>query len=157
VSAPIEDAAAILRRLGPPEALVAAARRGHLPPHIRLPALVPPPPLPARVPATISGGAPEYAAVGLLTAGAFVLPVAGPLAGLLLATSSPHWTTAEKATAWILSTGAAAGGAMLTLFVAALSHQGGAALLLIYLIVCAGSVLAGAQLLSHLRKRGQAG
>ena len=89
-ASPIEDPAEIVRRLGPPEALVAAVRRGHLPPHIRLPALVPPPP-----PAATGGGAAEYTAIGLITAGAFVLPGVGPVAGMLMASASPHWTPAE--------------------------------------------------------------
>ncbi|HET6483251.1 MAG TPA: hypothetical protein VFG35_24865, partial [Actinoplanes sp.] len=100
---PLEDAAEIVRRLGPPEALVAAARRGHLPPHIRLPALVPPPP-----PAATGGGAAEYTAVGLMTAGAFVLPGIAPVAGMLMASASPHWSPAEKATGWFLVIGSGA-------------------------------------------------
>src|ERR1700712_3041985 len=46
-SDPLSDPAQIVGRLGPPEALVAAARRGHLPPHLRLPAVPAPPPVPA--------------------------------------------------------------------------------------------------------------
>lgn len=109
---PLEDPAAILRRLGPPEALVDAARRGHVPPHIRLPALIPPPP---PVLPRAAGGAPEYTAIGLLTVGSFVLPVVSPVAGMLLVTSSPHWTPAEKVTGWILTAGSAAAGVVLTL------------------------------------------
>jgi hypothetical protein len=149
-----EQPVAILSRLGPPEALVDAARRGHLPPHIRLPALVPPP---APVRSSPSGGAPEYAAIGLLTVGAFVLPVAGPVAGMLLATSSPHWSTSEKATGWLLTAGSAAAGAVLTMLFAALPVHSDLAVILIYLTLCAGSVVAGTRLLKYLRGRGQAG
>lgn len=146
----LEDPAAILRRLGPPEALVDAARRGHVPPHIRLPALVPPP---APVLPPVTGGAPEYTAIGLLTVGTFVLPVVSPVAGMLLVTSSPHWTPAEKVTGWILTAGSAAAGVVLTLFFATLPFDSGAAVLLIYMAMCAGSLVAGVQLLSYLRNR----
>ena len=144
---------AVLSRLGPPEALVDAARRGHVPPHIRLPALLPPP-RPVLPPA---GGAPEYTAIGLLTAGAFVLPVVSPVAGMLLVTASPHWSTAEKATGWLLIAGSGAAGVVLTLFIAALPFHSGLAVILIYVTMCAGSLVAGAQLMAHLRNRGQAG
>src|SRR3954447_16824518 len=42
-AAPLEDAGAIVQRLGPPESRVDAAGRGQVPAHIRLPALIPPP------------------------------------------------------------------------------------------------------------------
>jgi hypothetical protein len=147
---PLDDAAEIIRRLGPPEALVAAARRGNLPPHLRLPALVPPPPAPARRPVTDAGGV-EYTAVGLLTVGAFVLPGVAPVAGLLLATGSPRWTPAQKAFAWMVTAGAGAAAAMLTLFMATAMYAGESALVLFYLISCAGSVLGGSRLFNDLR------
>jgi hypothetical protein len=147
----LEDPAAILRRLGPPEALVDAARRGHVPPHIRLPALIPPP---APVLPRTVGGAPEYTAIGLLTVGSFVLPVVSPVAGILLVTSSPHWTAAEKVTGWILTGGSAAAGVVLTLFFATLPLHSGFAVLLIYLAMCVASTAAGVQLLGYLRSRG---
>lgn len=148
--APLDDPAEILRRLGPPESLVAAARRGTLPPHLRLPALFPPPSAPpARV--TEAGGV-EYAAVGLLTVGAVVLPGISPLAGLLLMTGSPGWTPAQKAVAWILALGAGAAAAVLgfLLLVAGITSE--AALLFLYLVVTVGSAVAGASLYQSLRR-----
>lgn len=153
VAAPGDDASSVLLRLGPPEALVDACRRGHLPPHLRLPALVAPP----RPVLHAAGGAAEYTAIGLLTVGAFVLPVVSPVAGMLMVTASPHWSLPEKSVAWTLTAGSAAAGVLLTLFLAALSLDGRSAIVLLYLAACAGSVVAGAQLLGHLRRRGQAG
>ncbi len=146
---PLDDAAEIIRRLGPPESLVAAARRGQLPPHLRLPALIPPP-APARRPMTDAGGV-EYTAVGLLTVGAFVLPGVAPLAGLLLATGSPRWTPAQKATAWLLTAGSGAVAAVFAVFVGTALYAGEAALVLLYLAACVGSVAAGVRLLNDLR------
>ncbi|WP_433359744.1 HAAS signaling domain-containing protein [Actinoplanes sp. CA-142083] len=151
-SSPLDDAAAIVQRLGPPEALVDAVRRGQLPPHVRLPALVPPPPPPSRLPAQ-QGGVAEYTAVGMLTAGAFFLPVVSPVAGMLLASASPHFTPADKAVGWTLTAGSAAMGAVLTLFFATLPFHTGAALLLIYLAMCTGAFAAGMTLLNSLRRR----
>lgn len=147
---PLDDAAEIIRRLGPPESLVAAARRGQLPPHLRLPALVPPPPAPARRGPVEAGGV-EYTAVGLLTVGAFVLPGISPVAGLLLATGSSRWTPAQKAAAWMVTIGSGAAGLMLGLFLAAGMYASGAAVVLAYLIACAGSVYAGRRLFEDLR------
>jgi len=143
--ATIDDPAQIVRRLGPPEALVAAIRRGQIPPHVRLPALIPQPR------AAEAGGA-EYTAIGLLTAGGFVLPLIGPVAGMLLVTGSPHWTAAQKATGWILTAGSGAAGFVLALLCAILGYAGGPAVLLIYLAMCAGSLLAGTILLNTLRR-----
>jgi hypothetical protein len=148
---PVEDASAIVRRLGPPEALVEAARRGHVPPHIRLPALVPPPPLPAPVAPAGPGGALEYTTLGLLTAGAVILPVVGPTAGMLLATGSTHWTPVLKVAGWILTAGSAAAGMILVLLCAAVGAGGGAALLIGYLAVCVGPLMAAAMLFSGRR------
>jgi hypothetical protein len=157
-AAPLEDAAAIVQRLGPPEALVDSVRRGKLPPHVRLPALVPPPmptyaPMPS-APGPQRGGVAEYTAVGMLTAGAFFLPVVSPVAGMLLASASPHFTPADKAVGWTLTAGSAAMGAVLTLFFATLPFHTGAALLLIYLAMCTGAFAAGMVLLNSLRRRG---
>lgn len=154
-AAPLEDAAAIVQRLGPPEALVDAVRRGKLPPHVRLPALVPPP-MPAYAPMSPGaqrGGVAEYTAVGMLTAGAFFLPVVSPVAGMLLASASPHFTPADKAVGWTLTAGSAAMGAVLTLFFATLPFHTEAALLLIYLAMCTGAFAAGMVLLNSLRRR----
>lgn len=158
-SDPLDDAAAIVRRLGPPEAIVAAARRGQVPPHIRLPALIPPPlpPRPVALPRITAGGAAEYTAVGMLTAGAFVLPVVSPVAGMLLASASPHWTPAEKVIGWTLTAGSAAAGVVLTMFFAVLPYRADAALLLVYLAMCGGSLVAGLTLLNALRERGRQG
>ncbi len=149
-ASPIEDPAEIVRRLGPPEALAAAARRGHVPAHIRLPALVPPPPA---VAATTAGGAAEYTAVGLMTAGAFVLPGLAPVAGMLMASASPHWTPAEKATGWILTVGSGAAGLAVAFFLAVVGSGSAAPLLICYLAVVAGSLLAGMRMLDALRRR----
>ena len=146
-SAPIEDAAEIIRRLGPPEALVAAVRRGHLPPHIRMPALIPPP-----SPAATGGGAAEFTAIGLLTAGAFVLPGAAPVAGMLMVSASPHWSAADKASAWFLTIGSGAAAFAAGLFFLAAGTAGAAALLFCYLVAVAGSVIAGKRLLDGLRR-----
>src|SRR5689334_21493210 len=139
-AAPLEDAAAIVQRLGPPESLVEAARRGQIPAHIRLPALIPPP-APAPVAPAYqgqAGGAAEYFAVGMLTAGALFLPVVSPVGGILLASASPHFTAAEKATGWTLTAGSAAAWVFLTLFFASMPFHTGAAFLLIYFALTAG-------------------
>ena len=149
-ASPLEDPAEIVRRLGPPEALVAAARRGKVPAHIRLPALIPPPPPPA---ATGSGGAAEYTAVGLMTAGAFVLPVAGPFAGMLMASASPRWTAAEKATGWFLTLGSGTAALAAAFFFVVSGTAGGAALLFCYMIVVGGGLFAGMRMLDTLRRR----
>ena len=153
-AAPLEDAAAIVQRLGPPESLVEAARRGQMPAHIRLPALIPPPPPP--VAPLFRGqvaGVAEYFAVGMLTAGALFLPVVSPVGGMLLASASPHFTAAEKATGWMLTAGSAAAGVFLTLFFMVLPEHSGAAVLLIYFALTAGAFAAGLTLLNALRRR----
>ena len=154
-AAPLEDAAAIVQRLGPPESLVDAARRGQIPAHIRLLALIPPlapAPLAPLGPGQ-AGGVAEYFAVGMLTAGALFLPVISPVAGMLLASASPHFTAAEKATGWTLTAGSAAAGVFLTMFFVALPFHTDAALLLIYFALTAGSFAAGMTLLNALRRR----
>ena len=156
-AAPLEDAAAIVQRLGPPESLVEAARRGQMPAHIRLPALIPPPPPPPVAPMFRGqvAGAAEYFAVGMLTAGALFLPVVSPVGGMLLASASPHFTAAEKATGWTLTAGSAAAGVFLTLFFVAARFDGGggATLLLIYFVLTSGAFAAGLTLLNALRRR----
>jgi hypothetical protein len=140
-SDPIADPEQIVGRLGPPEALVAAARRGHLPPHLRRPAL--PQPLPA--PAASDVGPSEYIALALLTGGAVIVPVAGPVAGMLLASGSPRWTPAQKATAWVLTAGSAGLAAVLLMF-AAVSGLTEIALFLAFAVMVAGPVTAGVSL-----------
>jgi hypothetical protein len=151
-AAPLEDPADVIRRLGPPEALVAACRRGRMPLHLRLPALLPPP---AAVPvrSVHAGGPAEYTAIGLLTAGAVVLPGIAPLAGILLATGSPHWTAPQKAAAWAVSIGSGAAGLMMALFFAAAAGISAEfALFVIYVVMTGGSLLAGKNLLDNLRR-----
>ncbi|MCU7722706.1 hypothetical protein ODJ79_03165 [Actinoplanes sp. KI2] len=154
-AAPLEDAAAIVQRLGPPESLVEAARRGQMPAHIRLPALIPPPPPPPLAPLVRghAAGVAEYFAVGMLTAGALFVPVVSPVGGMLLASASPHFTAAEKATGWTLTAGSAAAGVFLTLFFASMPFHTDAALLLVYFVLTAGSFAAGMLLLNALRRR----
>jgi hypothetical protein len=152
---PLDDAAEIVRRLGPPEALVAAARRGAIPPHLRLPALIPPPP-PApmsRPRAHGEAGGVEYTALGLLTVGGLVLPVISPLAGLLLVTGSPHWSPAQKAAAWMVTAGAGAAAAALVVFFAAAGVTSDLVIVIIYMALCAGSMIAGVGLYTALRPR----
>src|SRR4051812_22544525 len=147
-----DDPAEVIRRLGPPESLAAAARRGQLPPHVRLPALVPPAPAPVAVPPSTAGGA-EYTAIALLTAGAVVLPVVSPVAGMLLVTGSPQWTPAQKAAGWLLTAGSAAGAFALVVFLAMLPIRfGGFELLLLWLVTCAGPLVAGANLVNALHR-----
>jgi hypothetical protein len=146
----IDEPAEVLRRLGPPEDLVAAAGRGRIPPHIRLPALIEPPPA-APVPASAAAG-PEYTAVGLLTVGSFVLPVVSPVAGMLLVTGSAQWTPAQKSAGWLLTAGSGAGGLLLALLFATAGHVDGMAVLLVYLTFCAGSTIAGIRLHNQVRR-----
>jgi hypothetical protein len=147
-SVPLTDPEQVLWRLGPPQALVAAARRGQLPYHLRRPALVGPP----ATPAAAGAGASEYAALALLTGGAFLLPVVGPFAGLLLASGSSHWTPAQKGTAWILSAGST-GSALILMLIGAFAHDQSVALLLAFLALVAGPVVAGVSLVAGLRDR----
>jgi len=148
VADPLEDPRHILHRLGPPEALAAAARRGRMPAHLRRP--VAPAPLPP-----VSGpssGAVEYAGIALITAGSVVLPVICPLAGLLLISGSPRWSPAQKTAAWVL-----AGLPVLLSFVmmlAVIAVGGGAeALLLAYLFMVGGAIISGLSLLPGLAAR----
>jgi HAAS domain-containing protein len=145
----IDDPGEIVRRLGPPEDLVAAAGRGRIPAHVRLPALLEPPTA-VLAPVAAPGGL-AYTAVGLLTVGSFVLPLVSPVAGMLLVTGSPQWTPAEKSAAWLLTAGSAAGSLLLTLFFAASGHADGMAVFLVYLVACAGSTIAGVRLHNQLR------
>jgi hypothetical protein len=151
---PLEEPAELLRRLGPPEDLVAACRRGRMPPHLRLPALIAPPVPVARA---ARGGGAELTAVGLLIAGALVLPGVGPVAGMLLATGSPHWTNGQKAVGWTLTTGSAVVGLLLALLFGAAGGGAGAAVFALYLTTSVGSVAAGVHMLNNLRRPGPAG
>jgi hypothetical protein len=150
VADPVEDPRLILQRLGPPESLVAATRRGRMPAHLRRPAA--PAPLPPP-PAAASSGTLEYAAIALLTAGSVVLPVISPLAGLLLMSGSPRWSPAQKTAAWVLAALPALLGFVMVLAMAFLGGDGGGALVLAYLVMVAGAVIAGLTLLPGLAAR----
>jgi hypothetical protein len=84
----------VLERLGPPEEIVAAEAdidrpAGWMPPH-------------THPPERRSGwGLFEVGAILLLTVGAFVLPVVGPLIGLVFVWLSGEWTTRQK---WLATT-----------------------------------------------------
>jgi uncharacterized membrane protein len=142
-----DDPAQVISRLGPPEQLAAAVRHGGTPTHLRLP--TPHPAMPP-VPARSAGTGSDHAAVALMVAGGFVLPVVGPAAGMLIATGSASWTPAQKVAGWVLISGAAAGALLTALVVAGFS--GGLGLLVLYLGACAGSVVAGLTLLAGLRR-----
>jgi hypothetical protein len=131
----------VVGRLGPPEALVAAVHRGAVPPHLRRPVAVEP------VADPVSPS--EYTAVALLTVGAIAVPVAGPLAGLLIATGSPRWTTAQKAAAWVLCCGSVAS-SMLFLLIAAGSNDRAIPLVMTFIALVAGPIVAGLSLLPAL-------
>ncbi|TWG24712.1 HAAS signaling domain-containing protein [Actinoplanes teichomyceticus] len=145
--APDGDPSPVLARLGPPEQLAEATRRGFLPLHLRLPAPPPAPATPARV--SVVGGA-ESVAIALLTAGTFLMPVVSPAAGMLIATGSSRWTSGQKAAGWMLTSGSAAAAVLTVLALAGLGAGAGAILLLAYLAACAGSVIAGLVLLAGI-------
>ncbi len=147
---PIADPGQIVGRLGPPEALVAAVRRGRMPTHLRLPA----PPAPRPRPRAAAGSGPaDPTAVALLMAGPFVLPLISPLAGMVMVSASPRWTVAHKAGAWVLTLGSILGAVILAALVAAFTYDSGAGVLVAYLVMVAGSVIAGASLLPGLAGR----
>ena len=80
----------VLERLGPPEEIVAAETGGDR---------GAPAPMPQVVVVERSGwGATELAAVLFLTVGAILLPIIGPIIGLVLTWASSQWTTGQK---WI--------------------------------------------------------
>ncbi len=151
---PIADPEQIVGRLGPPEALVAAVRRGRMPTHLRLP--VPPPPRPA--PRVTEGAGPaDPTAVALLMAGPFVLPLISPLAGMVMVSASPRWSFANKVGAWVLALGSVLGAVILAALTAAFTYDSGLGVLVAYLVMAAGSTLAGATLLPGLASRRPAG
>ncbi|BCJ56265.1 hypothetical protein Asp14428_77400 [Actinoplanes sp. NBRC 14428] len=146
---PVPDHAQILHRLGPPEALAAAARRGRVPAHLRRPSREPVAPMPAP-PQPSAGG--EYAGIALLSAGSVMLPVIGPFAGMLLVSGSARWSTAQKTAAWVLS-----GGPVLLAFVlvvlSAMVGGGAESLMVGYLMMVAGGFVAALSLLPGLTAR----
>ena len=87
----------VLDRLGDPADIVAAETDG-------VPRLAGAAPLQVVVQPGSPWGGLEVAAVLLLTVGLFVVPVVGPLVGIVLAWLSPRWTRREKvvASVWTL-------------------------------------------------------
>jgi len=147
-SDPQADPSPVLHRLGPPEQLAAAARRGRVPAHLRRPA----PMITAAAPAHAPSSGTEYAGVALLSVGTVVLPVIAPLAGLLLVTGSPRWSAGHKTAAWVLAAGPVALG--FALVMAAVVFGGGPeALVMAYLMMIAGAFVAGMSLLPGLSAR----
>lgn len=102
-----------VERLGAPEDIVAAEG---VP--VAGPAGTPGTP-PYAVPARSPWGPLEIAAVALLTVGLFLLPVVGPVAGLVCAWVSDRWTRREKvvATVWTVLPAVVLVLAVLSLFV----------------------------------------
>lgn len=78
--------------------LTTARRRAQREPGVVRPAL------PPHVPGSSPWGGLEIGAVVALGAGSFVLPVIGPLVGLVLAWSSRRWTDGEKTIATVIAT-----------------------------------------------------
>ncbi|MEV6633192.1 hypothetical protein AB0M54_20830 [Actinoplanes sp. NPDC051470] len=156
VSDPLADPAQIVGRLGPPEALVGAVRRGRMPAHLRLP--LAPPPLPYRRPEPPVAPVPDRtaadgAAIGLLMGGGFVLPVVAPIAGMVLASMSPRWTSAQKLAAWTLVMGSLMTGFVLSLVVLASANSEGLALFVAYSTAVTGSMIAGITLIPGLSRK----
>jgi hypothetical protein len=88
----------------------------------------------------------------LLTAGALVVPVVGPYAGLLLASGSPRWTAAQKTLVWILTT-ASTGFAAMFILLAATAVPNGFGLLLAYMAAVAGPAVSAFLLIQGLSRR----
>ncbi len=149
-----DDAEYVLRLLGPPESLAAAARRGRLPAHVVVPA--PPPVAPAPEPPAVPAGGAEYAAIALLTLGALLLPVIGPVAGLLLMAGSPRWTAMQKVGASTLAVGTAAFGAAVG-FVIVMAGGDAAGVFLAWCAAVAGPIGAALVLVPSLADRGRRG
>lgn len=146
-----DDTERVLRLLGDPEDLAAAARRGRIPAHVTMHIGAPVGPPTDPRPAQRSAAA-EYWAVGLLTAGSLVVPVAGPLAGLVLTGTSGRLTRTHKTIAMLL----AVGPAFLSIFVGmALAALGALeASLMLFLAACLiGPVAAGLSLLPGIPER----
>ncbi|MCA2211959.1 HAAS signaling domain-containing protein [Jidongwangia harbinensis] len=150
-SDPLSDPEQIVGRLGPPEALVAAVRRGRMPMHLRLPQ--PPRHLPAPAPPPAAPSTGDVTAVVLLLAGTFVLPVISPLAGLVIVSSSARWTAAQKAAAWVLTVGGVVAAFFTLVLVAAAVGADGLAIFVAYVSMVGGSLLAGLSLLPGLTGR----
>ena len=91
------DVRNLLDELGTPEDIVAAAQASP----DGAPVTAMPTPAP-QVPAS-PWGAVEIIAVVALTLGAFVVPIIGPIVGIVLVWGSTHWTSREKTVATILT------------------------------------------------------
>ena len=154
ISDPIADPEQIIGRLGPPEALVAAVRRGRMPAHLRMPQ---PPPLPVRPApsAPVQGRAgTDPVAVALLMGGGVVLPVISPIAAMAMVSGSPRWTAAHKAAAWVLVLGSLFGGFVMSIVTMAATGADELAMFVAYVIAVAGSMIAGCTLLPQMSRRG---
>jgi hypothetical protein len=149
VADPLDDPRHILQRLGSPESLVAATARGRIPAHLRRPAAAAPLPPPA---APASSNALEYGGIALITAGSVLMPVVSPLAGLLLISGSARWSPAQKTAAWVLAMLPVLLGFVMVVVLSALG-SGGEVLVLAYLGMVAGAIIAGLSLLPGLTAR----
>jgi hypothetical protein len=149
VADPLDDPRHILQRLGSPESLVAATARGRIPAHLRRPAAAAPLPPPA---APASSNALEYGGIALITAGSVLMPVVSPLAGLLLISGSARWSPAQKTAAWVLAMLPVLLGFVMVVVLASLG-SGGEVLVLAYLAMVAGAIIAGLSLLPGLTAR----
>jgi hypothetical protein len=159
-SDPLSDPQQIVGRLGPPEALVGAVRRGRMPAHLRLPMNqtglipahrpVPPAPDPMPVPDRTTA---DGAAIGLLMGGGFVLPVVAPVAGMAITSVSQRWTMAQKMAAWTLVLGSMLAGFILSLVTLAASNEPALALFVAYSTAVTGSMIAGITLIPGLSRK----
>jgi hypothetical protein len=150
VSDPLSDPAQILGRLGPPEELIAAVRRGRMPAHLRMPM---PPVRPDRPVERPQAGGTDSAAIALLMGGGVVLPVVCPIAAMAMVSASPRWTVPQKTAAWVLVLGSVFSGFVLSVLTMAATNQPGLALIVAYLVATAGSMIAGCTLLPQMSRR----
>ncbi len=89
----------VLERLGPPEDIVRAETEDGLAPPRVVDAAVPA----ANVVQEPSWGALEIAAIAALAVGSLLLPVFGPLVGIVLMWASPRWHRDQKVMATLLA------------------------------------------------------
>lgn len=146
--APRDDPTALLHALGRPEDLVAAARRGHIPVHLRRPRRLGAVPAPSPME---PGSSLDAAGVALLGAGSFLLPGAATLAGLAMVTGSPRWGAVPKISAWLLGALPVALSALLLLIALVVGHVQHL-ILLAYLATAAGAFTAAIVLLATRRR-----
>lgn len=144
----VDGVRAVLRRLGAPEEIVAAAAGDE--------------PLSATRPTTATSpwGGLEVSAVVVLTAGGFLVPGLTALGGLVLAVSSPRWRGWEKSVAGVLCLSPLALLALFYVFEGSVPGLGGGngLLHLIYVGSSLCAVAAGLFLGLRLRARtGEAG